>query len=464
MQPAQPGNQLELVVSDLTVEGGAIARHDGLVYFLDKGLPGERVLARVESLATRFARAVVLQTLAPSPQAAEPFCPHFGACGGCAWQNLQYPAQLDWKAGQIKENLKRLGGISQPEALKALENLQVIPSPEVTEYRNKMEYVFALQEGELCLGLRRRASRQVEPISRCRLQSPQATAALQEAVNWAKRNKLTAWDGRSGNLRHLIVREPRHIVAEQANGQQLAVELISFAPPPQNMVKELADALQDIGVTTFIHSVRRHKSAIAQGERRLFQQGADLLYEQFGPLNLAFPPSAFMQTNTGAATLLAEALHELFRLLAPSGAELPGTLWDIYCGSGFFALRLAPELQKVVAFEQNKDAVRVGIDNARRLGIANCRFCEGEAEKSLAREKTRPDIIVCDPPRAGMHPDVLRIIKERAPRGIICVSCAPATLARDLKQLAPEYSLRAIRAVDMFPHTPHVECVALLTR
>ncbi len=460
----KPGDIFELTVSDLTVEGGAMARHNGLVFFLDRGLPEEKLKARVESVTPRFARASVLETVTPSPHSAEPFCEHFGNCGGCAWQNLAYQAQLDWKTRQIKENLKRLGRVDYETGLEVLEKLEVLPSPELAGFRNKMEYVFARAENrQTVLGLRHRGLRSVEPIKECKMQSPLVAEVLREVKNWADEHSLQAWNEKEGELRFLVIREQRFTPVEDGVARkQLAVELISGPKPPEAaLARELGKRLEALGASSFTHSARRDKNPLAFGEKILFSQGQEYIYEQFGQDVLAAPVSGFMQTNGAAAALLRGAVQELF---SSSGFGRVETLWDVYCGSGFFGLALAKNTGKLVGFEQDKKAVRAARKNALDLGLENCRFWDGDAEQRLREEKSEPQCIVVDPPRAGLSEKVCEILRHKRPRAIIYVSCAPATLARDLARLSPQYRLSGLKAVDMFPHTPHVECVALLEK
>lgn len=439
------GDELELVVADLNTDGSAVAKERGLVFFIDAGLPGERLLARVEGLKKNVVLARRLRAISPSPDEVEPFCRYFGDCGGCAWQNLAYPAQLRWKHGRVQAALRRIAKLEADLP-------PVIPSPAQQGFRNKMEYAFGEDAGGgVTLGLRRRASRAVCPLEACPLQSAGSGPVLQVVSAWARRHNLPAWNGKSGVLRHFILRE------SGAGEPARLAELVCGAELPQSaQIEELYAALAPLGVRSFTLSQRKDKSPQASGERVLRRFGAESIAERIGHLVMEFPAQGFVQTNAAAAALLYDQARELAAL---SGSE---TVWDIYSGVGALGLYLADRAGGVLGVELSGAAVDMAAKNAAALGFAHCEFMKGDAAGLLPGLPGRPDVLVVDPPRAGLSERLIPAIMKKAPPRIIYVSCDPATLARDLAALAPMYGLKAIRAVDMFPHTPHVECVALL--
>ncbi|MDR2893633.1 MAG: 23S rRNA (uracil(1939)-C(5))-methyltransferase RlmD [Deltaproteobacteria bacterium] len=452
------GREVDLLVHDLNVDGGAVARLDGRVYFLDRGLPGETVRAVISGQKKRVLFGRVLQTLRPSPEAVQPFCPYFGLCGGCALQNLSYPAQLEFKQRRVTAVLAKIGGLRE-----IADDLPgILPSPLLRACRNKMEYAFGIEQSdsgeELVLGLRYRASHQVLDIEACPLQSPRSGLILQAVRLWAREGGFSG-----GCLRHLILREPEYLPED--NVPQCSVELIcgDKLPPPQ-AVDELWQRLAALGVTSFLLGVRRSAYNLARSERIVKIFGPTTLWEKFGPLLLELPVTGFAQTNTGAASLLYQRAAEL---AAPEyfGRERGGArLWDAYCGSGAMALYLAPGSASVIGFEQDPESAEMARANAARLGFDHCSFLAGDAADLLAAGAGTdlPDLLLTDPPRGGMSPKALAAIKKCAPRRIIYISCDPATLARDLTGLTDLYELSGLTLLDMFPHTTHVETIARL--
>ncbi len=450
MSDLSVGRVLELRVSDLTVEGGAIARDGELVIFLDRGLPGALVRAEVAGLKARFAQAVVLEEIQASPHQVEPFCGYFGECGGCAWQNLEYAEQLKWKHNHVAQTLRRIGRVE------GLELPSVAASPKVREFRNKMEYSFGADEnGGLILGLLRRQSREVIPIEACPLQSPVAGEVLRGVRDWALAHKLRPWDGKYGQLRFLIVREPLH--CEEGEQKRLVVEIISSATPPSRESVDALSAALPAG-TLFVHSQRRTASAIAQGEKILKRNGPESFTERFGDLSLEVPAQAFLQTNTQAAALLYAKAAELAQVR--EGEKI----WDLYCGVGGLGLCMAGPGNRLAGFEEQRSATKAAAANAARLGLRDFAFVWGDVASSLENPPFVPDLVILDPPRAGLDKKVISQLKRHAPGRIVHVSCNPATLARDVAALAPEYNVAAARVVDLFPHTPHVEAIVRLDK
>ena len=441
------GMELELAVSRLALGGRGVARLDGLVVFVDGGLPGARVRARVTRVRKGFAEAEVTETLVPSPRAVAPECPHFGVCGGCLWQDLDYGEQLFWKREQVAETLTRLGGLSGVEVAPA------VASPRLYGYRNKMEFAFA---GRLHLGLheRRRPGRVLD-IETCRLMAPWASEVVGFVRDWCRDSGLAAFDARTGKgvWRHLVLRE------SAATGKRLAHLITGPARAAGDKVRELGEAIQERfpEVTSVAHSVRRAPTAVAVGERQVFVRGAGRLEEAVGSVRLAVSPDAFVQTNTEAA----QALYALVAQAA--GGDAQGAAWDLYCGCGGISLTLAPHFELVHGVEADERAIEDAKVSATLSGIENCVFHAQDAARAMADlAATRPATVVLDPPRAGAAPDVLAGILAAAPTRVVYVSCNPATLARDLKILSDQYQVTSVTPVDLFPHTAHIECVAAL--
>jgi 23S rRNA (uracil1939-C5)-methyltransferase len=413
------------------------------------------LLARIHSIKNHVCFARKLRTISPSPHYTKPFCPHFGACGGCAFQNLSYPAQLEWKRQRVQQALARIGGMK-------VEKPEILPAPELTAYRNKMEYAFAGRgagKDGLVLGFKRRGGQETLDVEACPLQSREAALALGIVRSWSRAGGFSAWKDGRGALRYLVLREPEH----RLQGAQRCVELIcGDSPPGGKELDRLQGMLAELMVSSLLITRRLSRYNAARGEYRVKLYGLPTLWENFGGLLLEFPLSGFAQTNTKAAALLYARTAELAAL---SGGE---SLWDIYSGSGALALYLGAKCTSVWGAERDKEAVRAARRNAARLRFSHCVFEAGDAGMLLQRKTGFPDILVIDPPRAGLSGTALAGIKKVIPRKIIYVSCDAATLARDVRRLSsgdsPCYGLAGLFSADLFPHTPHVEVVALLCR
>lgn len=450
--PVQKGQELELRIDSLAYGGNGVARvgESGYVVFVKRGLPGDLLKARVTKVKKGYAEAFRTQLLEGGPQRVEPRCPHFGQCGGCRFQDLDYPAQLAAKVDQVRESLRRLGGIERPPLEEAL------PADSLYGYRNKLEFSFTATDDGPDLGFHR-AGRwdEVLAITGCHIASEAVNAIRAAARDWARATGLSVYDQRehTGYLRHLLVREGRN------TGEALVV--LVTGPGDLRGREELVAALSAIPTVKGIHwGINEGQSEITGVPTRKLW-GQDWIEEVILGHRYRLRPGAFLQTNTS----MAEKLYEV----ALDFADLKGgeTVYDLYCGIGTISLTLADKALTVWGIEVVEEAVACALENAELNGIANAAFFAGNVGQVLEELKQRagdPDLVVVDPPRAGLAGRALRRLAElQAPR-IVYVSCNPTTLAGDLKVLCGEagYELKRVKPVDMFPHTPHVECVALL--
>lgn len=459
--PFEPGSEHVAVPHDLAVSGGGIARISGMTVFLDAGLPDEKVLCRITERKPRFARAEVIEVLEPSPHAVPSFCAHGGICGGCAWTTLAYAAQTAWKERQVRETLRRIGKVAfsgESGAEAGAEYLPLIPSPRALGYRNKMEYAFGFDEGAPVLGLRARGSHAVVSIEECALAAVPVKPVLNLVRQWMRASSLEPWDGASGFLRFLVVRCPDHMIDGR---QQCLVELIT-APgdaAQASAVKALGETLLagEAGVTGFVHSTRRDRANVAYGDTVVATFGRSTVIEMIGQTRIEAPVQSFLQANTGAAALL------YAQIKAYADATAAGTVWDVYCGAGGIALFLAAQGRCVRGVDSVAEAVAFAEKNAAEAP-GDVAFVRGDAARVMADPRPVPDLVVTDPPRAGMAADLLASLKRLEAEHMICVSCDAASLARDIAGLAGRYQVLSARAVDVFPNTPHVEVAALLKR
>jgi 23S rRNA (uracil1939-C5)-methyltransferase len=451
--PVTRGDELELDVESLAYGGNGVARLDGFVVFVRRGLPGDRVRARVTKVKRSHAEALATEVVQAGAARVEAPCAHYPACGGCRFQDLAYEAQLAQKEQQVRDALQRLGGIADPP----LE--PIVPSePEIFHYRNKLEYSFTATPAGPALGFHR-AGRwdEVLEIERCWLTDDVGNRVRGVVRDWAREEGLEAYsqvDG-SGYLRHLVVRQGR-------NTGQALVQLVT-APGEKFETGYLVDVLRRVPEVRSIHwSVNDSPAEVTNLPTRLLW-GEEWIEEELGGLRFRVRPNAFLQTNTA----MAERLYALTADAAGlSGGE---TVWDLYCGIGTIGLSLAAGALTVWGIEISEESVACALENAELNGVANAAFFAGnvgEVVEELLERSGPPDVVVVDPPRAGLAGKALRRLgRIEAPR-LVYVSCNPTTLAGDAKKLREDfgYELGRVTPVDMFPHTPHVECVALLER
>ncbi len=439
------GDELTLTVDTLAFGGAGVARLDGYVVFVQGGIPGDTVRAEVGKSKRAYAEARVLEVLKPSPDRIEPVAHHPGA----PWQVIPYASQLEIKAAQVDDSLRRIGRLDGY----AFE--PIIPAVQEWRYRNKLEYSFGKDEsGRLICGFHAPGRWQdIVEVKDCMLASEKGNQAREEVVAWCRAQGLEPYDRRTneGFLRNLVVREGRRT-------GEIQVRLVTSPGKLDGDSLAAATPTADGLLWTRLASVAE---TTAGGDTALLS-GVDRLEEQIGGLSISISGEAFFQTNTE----MAEKLYAL----AIEYAELRGfeRLYDLYCGIGTIGLLMAPRAAELWGLEIVEDAIADAIANARRNEIDNTHFFAGDVRLALSElvEKAgRPDVLVVDPPRAGLSQKVVRRIIEAAPKRIVYVSCNPTTLAPNAAQLVEAgYALTKVRPVDMFPQTPHIECVAQLER
>ena len=493
--PMKRGDVLDLDLTAFADRGKSLGRAaDGRVVFVAGAVPGDR--ARVQVLATkkRHAEARLEALLEPSPLRVAPRCAYFGTCGGCKWQQVDYPAQLEMKRQGVEDALVRTGGLDVPEVRPTL------GSPRVFLYRNKMEFSFADERWktweeiraekeaaseatteqldpsgdrqpatsprfpkDFALGLHAPGSfAKVLDLHECHLQSELSEALVNRIRGLALERGWTAYGQRSheGMLRHLIVRHGEH------TGETL-VNLVTNGRC-DDVVEDVAAMLQSEfpEVTTFVRTVHTGLGPTSLDAEVETVFGLGVLHDRIGELTFEIAPNAFFQTNT----LGAEVLYDVARRFADLRPD--DLLYDLYCGAGTISLFCAPHVRHVVGVELVPEAIENATANAARNGIANTTFVTGDMltvfTAAFVAEHGHPDVLLLDPPRAGVHPKVMAEIARLAPERIVYVSCNPQTQARDLAVLrdasGDSYRIDAVQPVDMFPHTSHVECVVRLSR
>ena len=455
------GQSLELIIEKMAFGGPGIGFVDGFVLFVPKSAPGDKLRVKVYKKKKDYAEARIVEILEPSPARIAPPCTYYPYCGGCQWQHIDYEYQLQYKAGLIREALDKMVGLD------SVKIDEIIPSEMVAGYRNKMEFSFSSrrwalpqemplskEEKSFAIGLHLPGTfNKVIDISWCLLQPEEANQILGVVREQAKKSGLPAYDIKShqGFWRYLTI---RHSVAF---GEWMVNIVSSEENPP--VMKSLADnLLQAVGnIKSIVNNVSKKRAGVAIGDYETVVWGEATIKEKIGHYVFQISANSFFQANTKGA----ETLYQIVDRYA--GLTSRETVLDLYSGTGTIALYLAPRAQKVIGIEINKAAVADANRNREINGIENVSFLQGDIRDQLPLLREVPDILIIDPPRAGMHKDVAKHIAERAVPKLIYVSCNPVTMARDLSLLNNSYELVEIQPVDMFPHTYHVETVGLLT-
>jgi len=442
----KPGTELELTVDSLAFGGAGVARVDGYVVFVQGGIPGDRVRAVVGQSKRAYAQARAVEILEPSPERIPPLASHPGA----PWQALPYDRQLEVKQEQVADSLRRIG------RLEGFELEAILPALEQWRYRNKLEYSFGSDSsGRLTCGFHVPGRwDEIAEVNDCLLASEVGNQARELVVAWCREQRLPAYDRRTGEgfLRNLVVREGRRT-------NEVLIRLVTSAGKLDR--EGLAGAAGDAADGVLWTRIASVAETTEGGETELIA-GVEHIEEELGGMRFRISSEAFFQTNTETAERLYAVAAEFAQ---PRGHE---RLYDLYSGIGTIGLLMAPRVAEVWGLEVSEQAVADAIVNARLNEIEHTRFIAGDvrlALRELVAQAGRPDLLVVDPPRAGLSQKIVRRIIEAGPARIVYVSCNPTTLAPNAAQLVEAgYVLRRVRPVDMFPQTPHIECVALLER
>lgn len=445
----------------MTVEGGALARHNGKVVFLDKGLAGDWVDAEVLSDSRRFTKARLLKIHQPSSDRLDPWCPYFEECGGCTWQNLSMEKQLEWKEKRVRETLTRIGGVDSL-------GLEPIQSGKAKEYRTKISYAFGMNnEKKAALGLRQRSSHTSVSIKKCGLQpeAEEILTFLEENLIHGEGKKLPVWNKNKGYLRFAVVHTPNFLPFGE---KQVVLELIVQKTKKANyfdtVVNILNKAFEAKIVTGVILSERQEKSSFASG-KPIFTAGNTELYEAYGDLchgdAFVFSPFSFMQSNTEITTRL------LKTAFADCAITSKDKIWDLFCGVGVMGMCLANESGnrsdiKIYGIDGHPEAIKMAKYNSERLGFHKASYYARSLSDALANPPFEPDVIIIDPPRSGMEDQLVQYLATLNPRKMLYISCDVATQARDIKKLG--WKVVKAHPFDMFPYTPHVENLVILEK
>ena len=440
----KPGTELELSVDDFAFGGAGVGRLDGYVVFVRGAVPGDRVRARVTRSKRDYAEAILTDVVEPSSERIADAAQH----PGTPWGVLPYERQLEEKQRQVREALERYGNFDSPPVR------DIVPAEQQWRYRNKLEYSFGeTEDGDLVLGFHKPGRwNEIEDVSEDVLASEEIDAVRNAARAWAREEGLTAWDRRSGNgfLRNLVIREGRR-------SGQIQARLVTSEGDFR--AEAFAAAL---GADSVLWTQTGGVAETTRDGETVLLQGEEWIEETLCGLRFRISHEAFFQTNT-------EMAERLYAEAADSAALTGGErLYDLFCGIGTIGLSMASAARELWGIEIVEQATVDAERNAALNGIANAHFIAGDVRTELRAMVERagdPDVLVVDPPRAGLSQKIVRRILETEPKTIVYVSCNPTTLAPNARQLADAgYTLERVTPVDMFPQTPHIEAVALLQR
>lgn len=456
----------DIVIEAVAAEGKALAHVDGAVVFVQFAVPGDVVDIKVTKKKKNYMEGFILRMKKPSEHRLEPFCSHFGVCGGCKWQPLPYEMQLQAKQQQVYDQLVRIGHLDVPAIS------PIVGSDEVMYYRNKLEFTFsqrrwifededpeALTDKQKC-GLGFHVGRffdKVLDIDHCYLQSSPSNEIRNFIRSYALEHDLAFFNIRehSGFLRNMFVRS-----TEKGEIMLIVCFYHEDAEARTSLLDAVAEAFPQIVSLYYVINGKANDSIADQN--CILYKGQEAIYEYMEGLKFKIGPKSFYQTNTKQAYKLYSIAREYAAL---TGSEV---VYDLYTGTGTIAQFVSSQAAKVIGIEYVPEAIADAEINAAANGIANCDFYAGDMKDVLTddfvQKHGRPDVIILDPPRAGIHPDVARVILNAAPERMVYVSCNPASQARDLEILCKDYVITAVCPVDMFPQTHHVENVVALKR
>jgi len=440
----------EAEITGYTSEGEGVARIDGEVVFIPGTIEGETCRFRIVNIGKTVAHGVLTEVVRPSDMRTELSCKYAERCGGCVFHHMKYEEELRQKAQRVLDALNRIGG-------QQLETVEITPSPSQCGYRNKAQYPVSTVKGKPAAGFYQKRTHRVIPVENCGIEMETAEQVRRITVKWMNQYKIPAYDEQTGKglVRHIYVRTGK------VSGQVLACIVINGENAPKE--RELTEALRTgvPGLETVVLSINTKKGNTVLGNRFRTLYGNGTIEDVLCGYTFRLSPQSFYQINHDQAEQLYDCAVEF------AGLSRENTVLDLYCGTGTITLCLAKRAGSAIGVEVVESAIHDAKENARRNGVENVRFfCAdaGEAATQLAAEGTRPDVIVVDPPRKGLSADVIEAMVKMTPEKIVYVSCDPATLARDVKLLAGEYTLQKVKAFDMFPRCAHVETVCLMSR
>jgi 23S rRNA (uracil1939-C5)-methyltransferase len=444
------GDKLQLTIEDFNTKGQGFARHEGMAIFVNGGLIGEECEVEITTMKKQYAIAKIIETIQPSPDEVTPVCSMAGTCGGCQIQHLEYKAQLKYKEQRVKSEFKRVGIDIEP--------LPIMGMEDPYQFRNKAQVPVSGKKGNLKLGFYKQSTHNVVDTQTCYIQHELHNKVMKELRTLLNNELVVPFKERSkkGWLKHVIVRvsfDQKKVMVMLVTTGRGDMDMYRFVTKLTKAVPEVASIFQNI------NGVSGNRIL---GKRFIHLYGQKELVDTIGDLHFKISPASFFQINPTQTEKLYNAALDM--------AELTGkeTVYDLYCGSGTISLFLAKQAKEVIGIEIVEDAVKDAHMNAIDNNIKNASFYAGKVEEvfpELYTEGRKAEVVVVDPPRKGLDPQVVDTIVTMQPEKIVYVSCNPNTLARDVKALTEQgYTLKQVQPVDMFPHSMHVECCVKLSR
>ncbi|MGF7057904.1 23S rRNA (uracil(1939)-C(5))-methyltransferase RlmD [Brassicibacter mesophilus] len=442
---------LEVYIDEIVFPNKGIAKVGDKKITVKGAIQGQKVKVRITKKRRDKIEASILEVLESSPVEKEASCVHFGMCGGCAYQTLPYDEQLKLKQNQVKSLLDKAG-------IENYEFLDIESSPLEYQYRNKMEFSFGdvVKGGDLALGLHQKGRfYEIVTVEGCQIVDEDFKRVLLTVLKYFQDKDITFYNKKrhEGILRHLVVRKAvktGEMLANLVTSSQTELEL-------SELVKAIANIELDGKLVGFLHTINDSLSDVVQSDETRIVFGQDYITEEILGLKFKISAFSFFQTNS----LGAEKLYSIVRDFA--GAEKDKIIFDLYCGTGTIAQIMAPKAKKVIGIEIVEEAVESAKENAKLNNLDNCTFIAGDVMEKVSELTDKPDLIILDPPRDGIHPKAIHKIIDFAPKEFIYVSCKPTSLARDLPIFEERgYKVKKVKCMDMFPHTPHTEVVVLL--
>lgn len=460
------GEEVTLEIESAAFRGKGVAKVDGLAVFVYGTAPGDVVKARIIKKKKNYREAKLLEVLEPSKDRITPKCQHANVCGGCSWQHVPYAKQLEYKGQQVADHITRLGGLNDTTIHPAM------GSESEFYYRNKMEYSFSnrrwltreeinrdefVDDSAFAAGMHAPGRfDKILNLNECHLQRKESFEILDFVRNYCIQHDIPPFDAmkHEGFMRHLMIRNSFHT-------DDFMINLVTYQDD-QELIKKLSDELLEKFpiITTIVNNINDTKSPTSIGRIEKVIHGPGYIVDKIGEHTFKIHPNAFFQTNTAQA----ERLYETARQFADlKDGEI---VYDLYCGVGTLSLFMSQKAEKVLGIELVDVAVENARFNSKENNVGNVSFIKGDMKDVFTQEMVdefgAPDVLITDPPRAGMHPDVVKRLKELKVPKLVYVSCDSSTMARDLKELAEVYDILEVQPVDMFPQTYHVEAVAKL--
>lgn len=443
-------DDIKLNIESLTSEGSAVGHYNGIAVFVRGAVPGDIIVAHIIKTSKRYAIGIIKDIITASPSRIKSDCPVSDKCGGCSFRNMTYDEELKYKRSRVIDAVERIGHIKTKVT-------DIVKADSVYNYRNKAQYPVSICDGELFAGFYAYKSHRIIGCNDCKLQSPDFNACLDVFAQWVQHSGVTSYDENTGRgvLRHIYLRKAF------STGEIMACAVINSNTLPDS--KYLVDTLKTVdGVKSICVNVNKSKSNVILGNDTKTIWGSDTICDELLGKKFVISPNSFYQVNRAQCEKLYSKAAEYAAL---TGNE---TVLDLYCGVGTIGITMADKAKQIIGVEIVPQAIENAKINAKLNNVDNAEFLCGDAyfaAEELKRRNIKPDVIVLDPPRKGCQKELLEIINSMSPKKIVYVSCDSATLARDLAILDEYgYKTNQITPVDMFPRTPHVECVAMLTK